>query len=61
MNMFMERIITSMDFMFNSIREAKLAQRTYEELSRLTDSELSELGLSRDNIVHVAFSKLSRS
>ena len=61
MNMFMERIITSMDLMFNSIREARLAQRTYEELSRLTDGELSELGLSRDNIVHVAFSKLSRS
>ena len=61
MNMFMERIITSMDLMFNSIREARLAQRTYEELSILTDSELSELGLSRAEIVHVAFSKLSRS
>ena len=61
MNMFMEKIITSMDFMFDSIRDATLAHRTYEELARLTDGELSALGLSRSEIVHVAFSKLSRS
>ena len=60
MSMFMGQITAAMDFMFNSVREARMAQRAYEELSRLSDRELSELGLSRTDIVYVAFSKLTQ-
>ena len=56
--MFMNQITAAMDFFYNSVREARLAQRTYEELSRLSDRELSHLGLSRSDIVYVAFNKL---
>ena len=55
MHMFMEKIITSMDFVYNSVQEARLAQRAYEELSRLNDRELQDLGLSRSDIVRVAY------
>jgi uncharacterized protein YjiS (DUF1127 family) len=58
--MFMGQITAAMDFMFNSVREARLAQRTYEELSSLSDRELSHLGLTRADIVYVAFSKLTQ-
>ena len=39
----------------DSLRQARLAQRAYEELSSLTDRELAELGLTRAEIVQVAF------
>jgi uncharacterized protein YjiS (DUF1127 family) len=61
MKMFMNQITAAMDFVYNSVREARLAQRAYEELSRLSDRELSDLGLSRTDIVYVAFSKLKQS
>jgi uncharacterized protein YjiS (DUF1127 family) len=61
MKMFMGQITAAMDFVFNSVREARLAQRAYEELSRLSDRELSDLGLNRTDIVYVAFSKMKQS
>ena len=61
MSMFINRITMAVDFVYNSVREARLAQRAYEELSRLSDRELSDLGLSRTDIVYVAFSKLKQS
>ena len=61
MKMFIEQITTAMDFFYNSVREARMAQRAYEELSNLSDRELSDLGLSRTDIVYVAFSKLKQS
>ena len=53
--MFLDQITAAMDFVYNSVKEARLAQRAYEELSRLNDRELQDLGLSRSDIVRVAY------
>ena len=55
MHMFLDQITAAMDFVYNSVKEARLAQRAYEELSRLNDRELQDLGLSRSDIVRVAY------
>ena len=55
MKMFIEQITAAMDFVYNSVREARLAQKAYQELSALTDRELHDLGLSRTDIIRVAY------
>jgi len=55
MKMFMEQITAAMDFMYNSVKETRLAHRAYQELSRLNDRELADLGLSRCDILRVAY------
>ena len=55
MKMFIEQITAAIDFVYNSVREARLAQRAYEELSVLTDRELADLGITRTEIVRIAF------
>jgi hypothetical protein len=57
--MLIDQITAAVDFLYNSVREARLALRAYEELSRLNDRELSDLGLSRCDIIRVAY-KLDR-
>jgi len=59
MKMLIDQITAAVDFLYNSVREARLALRAYEELSRLNDRELSDLGLSRCDIIRVAY-KLDR-
>jgi len=53
--MFMEQITAAIDFMYNSVKETRLAHRAYQELSRLNDRELADLGLSRCDILRVAY------
>jgi len=53
--MFINQFVTAIDFVFNSVKEARLAQRAYMELSRLSDRELADLGINRLDIVRVAY------
>lgn len=53
--MFLDQITAAMDFVYDSVKEARLAQRAYQELSRLNDRELADLGLSRCDIIRVAY------
>jgi uncharacterized protein YjiS (DUF1127 family) len=55
MKMFLDQITAAMDFVYDSVKEARLAQRAYQELSRLNDRELADLGLSRSDIIRVAY------
>jgi len=55
MKMFIEQITAAMDFVYNSVREARLAKKAYEELSSLSDRELADLGITRTEIVNIAF------
>lgn len=55
MSMFINQFTTAIDFVFNSVKEARLAQRAYMELSRLSDRELADLGINRLDIVRVAY------
>ena len=57
--MFLGQITAAMDFVYDSVKEARLAQQAYQELSRLNDRELADLGLSRCDIIRVAY-KLDR-
>ena len=57
--MFLDQITAAIDFVYDSVKEARLAQRAYQELSRLNDRELADLGLSRSDIIRVAY-KLDR-
>jgi uncharacterized protein YjiS (DUF1127 family) len=59
MKMFLDQITAAIDFVYDSVKEARLAQRAYQELSRLNDRELADLGLSRSDIIRVAY-KLDR-
>jgi uncharacterized protein YjiS (DUF1127 family) len=53
--MFINQFATAIDFMFNSVKEARLAQRAYMELSRLSDRELADLGINRCDIIRIAY------
>jgi uncharacterized protein YjiS (DUF1127 family) len=53
--MFMEQIATAMDFVYNSVKEARMAQQAYIELSRLNDRELADLGINRCEIIRIAY------
>ena len=55
MTMLIEQITAAMDFLYNSVKEARMAQRAYQELSALSDRELHDLGLSRTDIIRVAY------
>lgn len=55
MSMFINQFATAIDFMFNSVKEARLAQRAYMELSRLSDRELADLGINRCDIIRIAY------
>ena len=55
MKMFMEQIATAMDFVYNSVKEARMAQQAYIELSRLNDRELADLGINRCEIIRIAY------
>jgi len=55
MKMFLDQITAAIDFVYDSVKEARLAQRAYQELSRLNDRELADLGLSRSDIIRVAY------
>ena len=50
-----EGFLTATDWIYNTMRQARLAQRAYEELSSLTDRELQDLGITRADIVRIAF------
>jgi len=52
-------VTTILDNMIETVKEGRMAQRAYQELSRLNDRELADLGLSRCDIVRVAY-KLDR-
>jgi uncharacterized protein YjiS (DUF1127 family) len=55
MKMFMEQITATMDFVYNSVKEARLAQQAYMELSKLNDRELADLGINRSEIIRIAY------
>jgi uncharacterized protein YjiS (DUF1127 family) len=55
MKMFLDQITAAMDFVYNSVREARMAQRAYQELSNLNDRELADLGISRCDIIRIAY------
>ena len=55
MIMLMDQLTAAMDFMYNSVKEARLAQRAYMELSRLNDRELADLGINRSEIIRIAY------
>jgi uncharacterized protein YjiS (DUF1127 family) len=55
MIMLMDQLTAAMDFMYNSVKETRLAHKAYHELSKLSDRELADLGLSRNDIVRVAY------
>ena len=55
MKMFMDQITTTMDFVYNSVKEARLAHRAYHELSKLNDRELADLGINRCDIIRIAY------
>jgi uncharacterized protein YjiS (DUF1127 family) len=57
--MLMDQLTAAMDFMYNSVKEARLAQRAYMELSKLNDRELADLGINRSEIIRIAY-KLDR-
>jgi uncharacterized protein YjiS (DUF1127 family) len=57
--MLMDQITAAMDFVYNSVKEARLAQRAYMELSKLNDRELADLGINRCEIIRSAY-KLDR-
>jgi len=55
MKMFLDQITAAMDFVYDSVKEARLAQRAYQELSRLNDRELADLGINRCDIIRIAY------
>ena len=55
MKMFIEQITTAMNFVYNSVKEARMAQQAYIELSRLNDRELADLGINRCEIIRIAY------
>jgi hypothetical protein len=57
--MLIEQLTAAMDFVYNSVKETRLAHQAYHELSKLSDRELADLGLSRCEIMRVAY-KLDR-
>ena len=59
MTMLIEKLTAAMDFVYNSVKETRLAHQAYHELSKLNDRELADLGLSRCEIMRVAY-KLDR-
>jgi uncharacterized protein YjiS (DUF1127 family) len=52
-------IATMLDNMIETVKEGRMAHRAYQELSKLNDRELADLGLSRCEIMRVAY-KLDR-
>ena len=56
----MLNLVTNMlDNMIETVKEGRMAYRAYQELSRLNDRELADLGINRLDIVRVAY-KLDR-
>jgi len=52
-------VATMLDNMIETVKEGRMAHRAYQELSKLNDRELADLGLSRCEIMRVAY-KLDR-
>ena len=48
-------ITTMLDNMIETVKEGRMAHRAYQELSRLSDRELADLGINRLDIVRVAY------
>jgi uncharacterized protein YjiS (DUF1127 family) len=55
LNYFVVAFYNGIDTMFSSIDKGLRARRAYEELNRLNDRELHDLGLNRYDITRVAF------
>jgi Domain of unknown function (DUF1127) len=55
LNYFVGAFYNGIDTMFSSIDKGFRARRAYEELNRLNDRELHDLGLNRYDITRVAF------
>ena len=55
LNYFVVAFYNGIDTMFSSIDKGLRARRAYEELNRLNDRELADLGLSRCDIIRVAY------
>ena len=55
LNYFTNAFYNSIDTVFNSIDKGFRARRAYDELNRLNDRELHDLGLNRYDITRVAF------
>ena len=55
LNYFVGAFYNGIDTMFSSIDKGFRARRVYEELNRLNDRELHDLGLNRYDITRVAF------
>jgi len=55
LNYFVSAFNQSIDAVFSSVDKGFRARRAYEELNRLTDCELNDLGLNRYDIPRVAF------
>lgn len=51
----LQQFFMASDWIYNTIREARLAQQAYNELSNLSDRELRDLGISRSEIIAIAF------
>ena len=55
LNYFVNAFYQSIDTVFSSVDKGFRARRAYDELNRLNDRELHDLGLNRYDITRVAF------
>lgn len=53
--MFWNNIFNYLGTLASTMDEARLAYKTYSELSQLSDADLAQLGLVRSDIPRVAF------
>jgi uncharacterized protein YjiS (DUF1127 family) len=53
--MIIQALFQTIDNLFKQVERARMAHRTFLELSQLTDRELSDLGLSRHDIALLAY------
>lgn len=55
LNYFTDAFYNSINTLFNSVDKGIRARRAYDELNKLNDRELQDLGLNRYDITRVAF------
>jgi len=48
-------VATMLDNMIETVKEGRMAHRAYQELSRLNDRELADLGINRCDIIRIAY------
>ncbi len=53
----MRKILSSLAAALDTIRRAREAQANYEILSRKTDRQLADMGITRSDVIQVAYQK----